>query len=185
MATLAELRERIDLREVVAETRDIQDRGDHCVTLCPFHNEKTPSLRVEADHYHCFGCGAHGDVFEWLKQERGFDFQAALEEAHDIAGLPFQSRASIDLSFGMPPIPGFQERLRACQECMNFSELLMQLVANRLGKSSRYIKVEPKFESKDVLRFLCDWFNVPYNWEGKLWALRAWESIIEENCVDI
>jgi DNA polymerase len=46
---------------------------------CPFHDDSTPSLHIYADHYHCFACGAHGDVFDWLREIEGLDYEAALE----------------------------------------------------------------------------------------------------------
>jgi hypothetical protein len=47
------------------------------VCLCPFHEERTPSFTVYPDHYYCFGCGRHGDVFAWLSADR----QLTLPEA--------------------------------------------------------------------------------------------------------
>lgn len=185
MASIAQLKERIDLREVVAETRDVQTRGDSVVALCPFHNDTTPSMHVKADYYHCFACNERGDVINWLQHEHGYDLQGAIEEAHDIAGLPFYSRVSSDASFGMAPAPSFQERLEKCQKCMNFDELFMQLCKNRLGNLARYADIGIRIRPTDTIRFICDWFSVPYTWEGKLWALRAYESIVEEHHVDI
>jgi DNA primase len=53
--------------------------GDRFMGVCPFHQEKSPSLKVWPDHYFCFGCGARGDVFTWV-QEKGLadDFRGAL-----------------------------------------------------------------------------------------------------------
>lgn len=51
------------------------------IGCCPFHGEDTPSFTVsnDKDFYHCFGCGAHGDVFDYLIHSRGIDFKAAKE----------------------------------------------------------------------------------------------------------
>ena len=40
------------------------DVNDHGMALCPFHNDRHPSLYVSDDHYHCFACGEHGDVID-------------------------------------------------------------------------------------------------------------------------
>lgn len=45
---------------------------------CPFHDDSTPSLQIYADHFHCFGCGAHGDAIDWLMMVEGLDRDAAL-----------------------------------------------------------------------------------------------------------
>jgi DNA primase len=46
--------------------------------LCPFHNEKSPSFYVYDDSFHCFGCGAHGDVFASLMRAEGLGFMETL-----------------------------------------------------------------------------------------------------------
>jgi CHC2 zinc finger/Toprim domain len=46
---------------------------------CPFHEDRTPSLRIYDDHYHCFGCGAHGDQLNWLVDVEGMDHDDAVE----------------------------------------------------------------------------------------------------------
>ena len=40
------------------------DVNHHGMALCPFHNDRHPSLYVSDDHYHCFACGEHGDVID-------------------------------------------------------------------------------------------------------------------------
>jgi hypothetical protein len=51
--------------------------------LCPFHAERTPSFCVYNDHYHCFGCGAHGDVLDWIIQTQGMTFAEAVRSLRD------------------------------------------------------------------------------------------------------
>jgi DNA primase len=68
----------VDLRAVAAETVRMSRRGNSGLTLCLFHNERSPSLHVFADHFHCFGCGAHGDVIAWLMKARGIGFRDAV-----------------------------------------------------------------------------------------------------------
>ena len=54
---------------------------------CPFHGEKTPSFYVYDDHYHCFGCGAHGDAISFVMQSQGAGFMEAVEQLAAEAGL--------------------------------------------------------------------------------------------------
>ena len=58
--------------------------------VCPFHNERTPSLRLYRDHFHCFGCGAHGDVLDFVSRVFDVEPAAAIERINaDFAlGLP-------------------------------------------------------------------------------------------------
>ena len=57
-------------------------KGREYLGLCPFHNEKTPSFTVSDDKnfYHCFGCGAHGDVFTFLVEKEGLSFPEAEDD---------------------------------------------------------------------------------------------------------
>jgi DNA primase len=57
--------------------------------LCPFHNEKTPSFTIDdqKQNYHCFGCGAHGDILSFLTESEGYDFNSAVEFLAKEAGL--------------------------------------------------------------------------------------------------
>jgi len=61
--------------------------GRRFVILCPFHKEKTPSCFLYEDHYHCFGCNRHGDVIDAHRKLTSVDFQTALEELGQMAGL--------------------------------------------------------------------------------------------------
>src|ERR1700729_3237275 len=49
------------------------------MACCPFHDEKTPSFYVYTEHFHCYGCGAHGDAIYWLQRRHGMTFLKALE----------------------------------------------------------------------------------------------------------
>jgi DNA primase len=51
----------------------LQRHGREHVGRCPFHREKTPSFHVYPDHFHCYGCGAHGDAIGWTMQAEGID----------------------------------------------------------------------------------------------------------------
>jgi DNA primase len=57
--------------------------------LCPFHSEKTPSFTVsdEKGFYHCFGCGAHGDVFTFVSQTEGLSFKDTVERLAQECGV--------------------------------------------------------------------------------------------------
>lgn len=89
-AVLADLRARI--KDEVGATVALARSGRTWRGLCPFHRERTPSFHVylgRAPGYHCFGCGAHGDVFDWLARTRGLDFLAAVDYlAPGIRGEP-------------------------------------------------------------------------------------------------
>ncbi|HLB80644.1 MAG TPA: DNA primase [Dongiaceae bacterium] len=87
---LDELRNRLSIAEVVGRRVRLQKRGREHVGLCPFHNEKTPSFTVseEKGFFHCFGCGAHGDVVGFVMRADGLAFPEAVERLAEQAGLP-------------------------------------------------------------------------------------------------
>ncbi|MBY0528611.1 MAG: DNA primase [Rhabdochlamydiaceae bacterium] len=75
------LRQKIDLPEVLSGHLQLQRAGSAFKALCPFHEEKTPSFVVQRGdtHYHCFGCGAHGDAISFLMTHVKMGFIEAIE----------------------------------------------------------------------------------------------------------
>lgn len=75
------LRSRIDLIEVLSPYLKIQRTGASYKALCPFHEEKSPSFVIQKgdSHYHCFGCGAHGDAIQFLMTHLRMSFLEAVE----------------------------------------------------------------------------------------------------------
>ncbi|MAU40276.1 MAG: DNA primase [Kordiimonas sp.] len=86
---LDELRARLPLSDVVGRRVKLIRRGREHSGLCPFHNEKTPSFTVNDDKsfYHCFGCGAHGDVIKFVMETEGLSFPETIERLAEQAGL--------------------------------------------------------------------------------------------------
>ena len=86
---LDELRARVTLSGVISRTTRLTKAGREFKACCPFHNEKTPSFTVndEKGFYHCFGCGAHGDVIRWMTDQRGLSFMDAVKELASEAGM--------------------------------------------------------------------------------------------------
>ena len=78
---LDDLRARASLVDIVGRRVKLTRRGTEYLGLCPFHHEKSPSFTVseEKGFYHCFGCGAHGDVINFLMQAEKLTFYEALE----------------------------------------------------------------------------------------------------------
>jgi hypothetical protein len=63
---------------------------------CPFHDDSTPSCHLYRDHFHCFGCGAHGDAIDWLMMVEGLDRDAAIELLANWEGPILQPRKNED-----------------------------------------------------------------------------------------
>lgn len=79
--SLEALRQRVNLVEVLSSYMDLKRSGASYKGLCPFHDEKSPSFIVQRGdtHYHCFGCGAHGDAIQFLMTHQKMSFAEAVE----------------------------------------------------------------------------------------------------------
>lgn len=86
---LDEIRNRLPVSEIVGRKVRLVRKGREHSGLCPFHNEKTPSFTVNDDKafYHCFGCGAHGDVINFVLETEGLSFPETIERLAGQAGL--------------------------------------------------------------------------------------------------
>jgi DNA primase len=74
-----------DIVDVISEYVQLKKQGRNYFGLCPFHGEKSPSFSVSADKqiFHCFGCGAGGNVFSFLMQHEGYTFIEAAQHLAD------------------------------------------------------------------------------------------------------
>ncbi len=86
---LDEIRTRLPVSDVVGRRVRLVRKGREHSGLCPFHNEKTPSFTVNDDKgfFHCFGCGAHGDVIGFTMRIDNLSFPEAVEKLAGEAGL--------------------------------------------------------------------------------------------------
>ena len=78
---LDEVRMGNDIVDVIGSFVHLKRSGSSYVGLCPFHKEKTPSFNVNRENqfYHCFGCGASGNVYSFLMQHQNYSFQDAVK----------------------------------------------------------------------------------------------------------
>lgn len=76
-----DIAKKIDIVEIIGTYVELKKSGDRYIGLCPFHNEKTPSLTVfvNGNNYHCFGCSAHGSTINFLMDFEGLTFRQTVE----------------------------------------------------------------------------------------------------------
>jgi DNA primase len=86
---IEQIRDRMDIVNVVSRYVRLKKAGRNHIGLCPFHNEKTPSFSVnpELQIFKCFGCGKGGDIFAFLQEIEKIDFPEALEKLAAEAGV--------------------------------------------------------------------------------------------------
>ncbi len=84
------IKERLGIEEVIGSYIKLEKSGKNFKARCPFHNEKTPSFYISPERagFYCFGCGAKGDIFNFVEQFEGLDFMGALKILAEKAGVP-------------------------------------------------------------------------------------------------
>ena len=103
MSVIDQIKERLDIVDLIGRHVHLQKSGRYLKGLCPFHTEKTPSFFVFPDtqRWHCFGCNRGGDIFTFVMELEGLDFRSALEELARQANVtlvkrtPQQTRPSV------------------------------------------------------------------------------------------
>ena len=90
--TIERIRNTADIYDVVAQYVDLIKKGRNYFGLCPFHSEKTPSFSVAPDKqiYHCFGCGAGGNVFSFIVEHEKVTFVEAVQQLGEKYGIQVQ-----------------------------------------------------------------------------------------------
>ena len=87
--SIERVKEAVDMVALVGARSDLRRVGSRWTGLCPFHDERTPSFSVNAEHklYHCFGCGESGDAIKFVEQTEGLDFREAVEMLAERTGV--------------------------------------------------------------------------------------------------
>lgn len=90
-----QIKERLDIVDVISDYVSLKKSGQNYKGLCPFHSEKTPSFMVSQSKqiFHCFGCGTGGDVFSFLMKHENLTYPEALRILAKRAGVKISTRA--------------------------------------------------------------------------------------------
>lgn len=102
-----EIKDQLDIKTVMEnEGIEFNSKG-WC--KCPFHNEKTPSMHTHNGKYSCFGCGEHGDIFDFIKHEKGYS--SMMDSARYLV-----SAYSLNVSFGDTVIDKEEQKKAAAKQ---------------------------------------------------------------------
>lgn len=131
---IAEIKNSVNIVEVIGEVVSLTKAGRNFLGLCPFHGEKTPSFNVVEDKqfYHCFGCGRSGDVFKFIEEYRGVAFMDAVQIVAEKAGIALQYQARPAQPTSINPN---QELYEIHQEASKFYQAI--LMTTKMGEEAR------------------------------------------------
>jgi DNA primase len=97
MSTVDDVKQRLDIVDVIGGYVKVEKSGRYFKASCPFHEEKTPSFFVFPDRqtWKCFGCGAGGDLVSFVMKKEGTDFSQALKMLAERAGVPLARKREV------------------------------------------------------------------------------------------
>jgi len=128
-STLDQIRDRIDIVDLISEYVSLKKSGQNWKGLCPFHAEKTPSFTVSPSKqiFHCFGCGTGGDIFTFIEKQENLTFPEAMSLLARRAGIVIKKRGS------SPAKPGLKEKI------LDIHREALSFYSQQLKNSSRAI----------------------------------------------
>ena len=130
--------------------------GARINALCPWHDDHTPSLTLYEDngnnHCHCFACGAHGDVIDYVRQQEQCDFQTAC----DILSRQF----GIDCASGAQPTIRLQTKQPVTKEQPPVSYIPMQLVEQMQSTESSFCRAMSHIFGPHTVQYLVDEYHL-------------------------
>lgn len=96
--TIEQIRQAVDIAQVIGEYLKLKKRGSRYLALCPFHTEKTPSFSISAEKqlYYCFGCGKGGTVFTFLMEHEGMSYVEAIKYLAGKVNIPIKEDSTSD-----------------------------------------------------------------------------------------
>ncbi|MGZ4030597.1 MAG: DNA primase [Tumebacillaceae bacterium] len=149
------IRQHFDIVDIIGEYVNLKKAGRGYTGLCPFHNEKSPSFHVSPDKqlFHCFGCGASGNLFTFLRDKEGITFVETVERLAQRANiaLPAEELEEVD----SPEYKRRKEMFRAHDLAAKYyHHILMNTEAGAPGM--RYL------ESRGITRTTMETFMLGY-----------------------
>jgi DNA primase len=130
MSVTDEIKERLDIVDVVSRYVPLKKAGRNYKGLCPFHSEKTPSFIVfpDSQNWHCFGaCGTGGDIFAFMMRRENLDFGEALKLLAAQAGVELQARGD--------QASAEDRRLERLRELVTETAIYFHYLLNRAGEA--------------------------------------------------
>jgi DNA primase len=149
---LNEIRSAVDIVDIISEYVQLKKQGRNYFGLCPFHGENTPSFSVAPDKqiYYCFGCGAGGNVFNFLMDMEGLSFIEATKVLAEKGNIP------LDISLEEPTktsklSPSHQKMIEAHELLRKFYHHL--LINTKEGEAALEYLLDRGFTEESIEKF--------------------------------
>jgi DNA primase len=175
------VRDAVDMFALISAKTELRRAGvDSYFGLCPFHSERTPSFHVRPDekHYHCFGCQASGDPFDFVMETEGLDFTGALESLADRFGVKLETEAED---------PGAASRRERRERLHSLLARAAAYYARYLWESAEAARARDYLLGRGLSRETLETFKVGYApsaWDRMLLASRK-ASFTEEELLAV
>jgi len=155
------IKEKADIVELASQYTNLKQRGKRWFGLCPFHSEKTPSFTVDPEKklYHCFGCGAGGDIFTLIMEKEKLSFWEAIKFLCQKYNIPLPERGSEHSKINAET----EELYKIHEEALKFFRKNL-ISTNEGGKAFAYLL------KRGIKKESIDFFKIGY-------ALKSWNSL--------
>ncbi|MBX3367736.1 MAG: DNA primase [Phycisphaeraceae bacterium] len=173
------VRDASDIVRIIGEHLQLKPKGREYVGLCPFHDDHKPSMNVvpQKQIFHCFSCGAGGDVFTFVQKFHKMDFRESLEYLAERAGIALTRRSMLQTQQETDsPAPSPRAAmLRACRSANDF--FLNVLKRPDLGAMARGVIASRGLSAETVETFGIG--ASPDRWDGLLLTLQSRDLDVE------
>jgi len=161
---LAEIRNTANISDIISERVVLKKAGKDLVGLCPFHSEKTPSFTVSPTKqiFHCFGCGAGGDIFSFLMKYDGIGFAEAVQTLARRYGIQLPSREMT---------PAQKKIVSERDQLFDLNKQIMMFYKEQLSDRSTGKTVRKYLEKRGFNQEIIDQFSLGFAPDG-------WDNLI-------
>lgn len=151
-----EIREKLDIVQVISEYLQLKKTGANFRANCPFHSEKKPSFFVSPSKqiFKCFGCGASGDIFKFVMQIEGLEFKDALPILARKAGVELRRE----------PIKERTERQKIYDICELATKFFEKQIESSKGKRVKKYLKKRGIDDKSIKEWRIGYS--PNTWQG-------------------
>ncbi|MCK4363167.1 MAG: DNA primase [Candidatus Aminicenantes bacterium] len=162
MEIVDQIRQTASIVEIASQYTTLRKRGNKHVGLCPFHSEKTPSFTVDDEKqlFHCFGCGAGGDIFTLVMERENLSFPEALKYLAEKYNIPLPKKREFS-----PQLQKLEEQL------FKINENTLAFFKKNLFTTKEGEKALEYLKKRDISEEIIQKLKIGY-------ALNSWDSLL-------